>query len=97
MGSTLNSIFPALKNIAADAFQKGLKWADEGFHLEKVSEAEWALRITLCENCPDKKFEETERRCLVCTCKMDFKTSLKYQPFQLGENKELIKCPNGHW
>ena len=89
-----------VKNIAADVTSFTLQWIDKGFDLIKVPDGVQQARIRICENCPDKKFEEKDRRCTECSCpNMDFKTSLKYDPIKSGiiARKVLITCPLKHW
>lgn len=75
-----------------------LKWIDDGFHLEKVSEQTAKMRIAICEGC-EEHFIKDERRCDVCCCPMDFKVTLKYDPIESGFvlKKTLITCPKGKW
>ena len=82
----------------ADAVSLGLKWIDDGFGLTKVSEETAQMRIAICEGCT-QHFIREERRCDVCWCPMDFKVTLKYDPFNLKQivKKTLIVCPKGKW
>lgn len=83
--------------VVADAVSNGLKWIDKGFRLEKVSEGEAALRMAICEACPDLILEK--KRCAHCCCPMEFKVTLKYNPLEIGviTKKKLITCPIGKW
>lgn len=81
----------------ADAVSATLKWIDKGFSVAKVDSITQVFRISTCETCPN--FSQEDRRCLECCCPMDFKTSLKYDPFKSGLNfkKTVVKCPLGKW
>jgi len=80
----------------ADAVSLTLKWIDDGFRLEKVSEETAAMRIAICEGCT-AHFITEERRCDICCCPMDFKVTLKYDPIQGIMKKTLIACPANKW
>lgn len=82
---------------AADAVSLSLQWIDKGFSLEKVGDLTQQYRITICEDCPN--FDAKDRRCLECCCLMDFKTSLKYDPFKSVPffKKTVIECPLKKW
>lgn len=81
---------------AADIVSAGLQWLDKGFTLEKVDDQTAEMRIAICEGCLER-FIQSERRCAECCCPMDFKTTLKYDPFQGITKKTLIQCPLGKW
>jgi hypothetical protein len=80
---------------AAGVVSAGLQWIDKGFTLQKVDETTAGMRIAICQGCPT--FIQSERRCGECCCPMDFKTTLKYDPFQGITRKTLIQCPFGKW
>jgi hypothetical protein len=82
---------------AADALSITLKWIDKGFSVQKVDKITQVFRISICETCPN--FDAKDRRCLECCCPMDFKTSLKYDPFKSVANfkKTAVTCPLNKW
>lgn len=103
----MSNIKQRLKLLAGKGFSKSLAYYQrqasilgEGFQLVEVDELNAKLRINICEGCPAKKFDPEKRQCTVCGCGMDFKTTLKYEPFSglLDDSKkEKIKCPLGYW
>lgn len=69
----------------------------DGFNMEMVSDSEQKMRIALCEACPD--FRTDSRTCAICSCPMDYKTQLKFNPYKLitGDSKQLVSCPKNLW
>lgn len=78
------------KRIAGKVFGTTLKWIDQGYKLTRVDDFTQMIRIATCEACTH--FDPEERRCKICTCEMDFKTGLMYEPTFGLMKKELIKC-----
>jgi len=68
----------------------------DGYEIELVSEEQQAARIAICNTCPRLN---KQRICNKCNCPMDYKTTLKYNPFMaaLGHPKELVLCPLKKW
>lgn len=68
----------------------------EGMQIELVSSVEQQLRIAICNECPNL-YTDT-RICGLCKCPMDYKTQLKYNPFnELTGEKVLVTCPDKKW
>lgn len=78
------------KQIAGRVFGTTIKWIDQGFKLTKVDDLTQIIRISACEAC--EHFDPKSRRCKICTCEMDFKTGLKYEPTFGLMKKTLITC-----
>lgn len=68
----------------------------DGYEIEQVSSEEQQRRIEICNVCPRLN---AARICNECSCPMDYKTHLKYNPFMaaLGHPKELVICPLKKW
>ena len=61
--------------------------------VEFVDDKTAQKRISICENCPTKKFRQLSRQCGVCSCFMDVKTKIKRLPL----TDTVIDCPEKHW
>lgn len=100
MAKFAKQIAEAARHKVAGAVSLAVQWIDAGFDLVKVDEEVQRLRFTICQNCPSKKYDATDKRCLECGCpNMDFKTTLKYDPIKtgtVGKRTEVV-CPNNHW
>jgi hypothetical protein len=64
-------------------------YKNEGFVTIFVDENISKERISLCESC--EKFNSFTRQCRLCSCFMDFKTKLEYDPFTSLGNLEKTK------
>ena len=67
-----------------------------GFNIEVVDDLTYKIRIGICEGC---QFFRDDRSCGKCLCPMDYKASLKHNPYLAGVNSKLVevKCPEGLW
>lgn len=89
-----------VKKLFGGFVSEALKLVDLGFHLEKVDDLTQSIRIGICNRGAGDCFDSVKRQCNECGCKMDFKTSLKYDPFKINtseEDKILIECPLQKW
>ena len=86
-----------LDRLTGIALSKIAKKIAEGYNIELVKEQEQQMRIALCEVCTN--FRPDSRSCGLCKCPMDYKTTLKYNPFiaALSGNRELVSCPVQKW
>lgn len=92
------------KKIAAKLFSKGLSFYQKqakalnlGLEMTEVDDVTRNLRLAICESCDKLNWEGT---CGLCLCDMNFKSTLKFMPFQMGvteDQKELVACPLDKW
>lgn len=90
-----------IKNLFHQAIVEGTKFfftadsLEEQFGKKKAEEIQ-KERISICEGCP--KFNRKERRCLVCACYMDSKTTMfTLRNIKAGGRIEQAHCPEARW
>lgn len=93
----IKKILDSVHEASAEVASRSAQWLDKGFTLEKVSVIDQKIRYGICQACPSGDFRTSNNSCAVCKCPMEFKTSLKYDPFKSLMKKKLITCPKGHW
>lgn len=69
--------------------------ADKLLVHERVAKDEKGLRLAICEGC--EYLDRNSRRCKVCKCFVDAKTSAKTNTNPLKGRNEITHCPMGLW
>jgi hypothetical protein len=72
---------------------KTVAWMiDKGYPGQRVPEAVKQERLQICEKC--ELFKSDTRQCSVCSCFMDVKASLVYDPVESSKagNAVLVRC-----
>lgn len=73
----------------------GLILADNTLVHERVDADEKARRLAICESC--ERLDADARRCKVCKCYVDAKTSALTNFNPLRGRNEVTHCPVGFW
>jgi hypothetical protein len=69
--------------------------ADKTLVHERVSPDEKQRRLQICEKC--ERMDAEARRCKVCKCFIDPKTSAKTNLNPIRRRNEITHCPLGFW
>ena len=69
--------------------------ADKTLVNKRVNDEEKKRRLAICEAC--KFFDAESRRCKVCKCFMDVKTSAEINLNPMKGRYEVTHCPKGLW
>ena len=69
------------------------------FRVEDLNDPELTKdRVSICESNVGKCFEDFNRTCLICTCFVDVKSTLKTNKKSLTDSTVVIThCPLGKW
>lgn len=70
--------------------------ADKTLVHDRVDDDEKKRRLDICEK-PCRYFDHESRRCKVCTCFLDSKTSAKTNFNLAAGRNEITHCPKGFW
>jgi hypothetical protein len=73
----------------------GAVLADKALVHERVTDEEKRRRLAICESCD--RLDAESRRCKVCKCYVDAKTSAKTNFNPLRGRNEITHCPAGFW
>lgn len=75
--------------------QIGLILADKALVHDRVDAIEKERRLSICNSCD--RLDKEARRCKVCKCYVDAKTSAKTNFNPLKKRNEVTHCPVGYW
>lgn len=95
--SSIANYFDKLHDRAGKVASNTAKWLDLNYGIDHVSVVKAENRFDICKCCVQLRDDKT---CAICRCDMEYKTTLKHNPFDLSiakKEKQLVVCPIGKW